>query len=134
MKIIIDAENATAGRVGSFAAKELLKGNEVDIINSEKAIISGNKKQIVEKIRKKRKMGSGGSLKGPKISKIPERLLKRIVRGMLPWDKSKGRTAFKKLKCYFGNPLNKKETKKIRDAEIRGNFKYLTIKQVSERL
>ena len=46
MKLFLDGENAIVGRVGCFAAKELLKGNEVVIINCEKLIISGDKKKI----------------------------------------------------------------------------------------
>jgi large subunit ribosomal protein L13 len=48
-------------------------------------------------------MGSGGSLKGPKYIRQTDRLLKRMIRGMLPWDRSKGREAYKRLKCYNGN-------------------------------
>ncbi len=36
--MIIDANNATAGRLASFAAKKALQGNEIFIINCEKAL------------------------------------------------------------------------------------------------
>ncbi len=45
-KIIINAENGSFGRVASFAAKQALLGNEVTVVNSEKAIITGNKKML----------------------------------------------------------------------------------------
>jgi large subunit ribosomal protein L13 len=102
-KIIIDGENAVLGRLGSYAAKELLKGNSVEIINSEKVIISGSKDNFVERIKKLRRMGSGGSMKGPRYIRKSDRLLKRIIRGMLPWDRQKGRDAYKRLKCYIGD-------------------------------
>ena len=41
-KIIIDAEGEIRGRVASFAAKQALQGNEIVILNSEKALVSGN--------------------------------------------------------------------------------------------
>ena len=34
-KIIVDGKNAILGRLGSYVAKELLKGNSVEVINSE---------------------------------------------------------------------------------------------------
>ena len=130
MKIIVDAENAIVGRLGSYVAKELLKGNEVAVVNSEKAIISGDKKIIVEKIKKVRKIG-GSSQKGPKISKLPERLLKRKIRGMLPWDRAKGRAAFKRLRCYIGlGDVKEEELKEIKKLEHKKPIKYLTIEQI----
>ena len=57
-KIIIYATGAVFGRLCSFAAKNALEGNEVIIVNSEKTIITGNKKNIIDEygeIRKKRR-------------------------------------------------------------------------------
>jgi len=131
MKIIFDGENAIVGRLGSYVAKELLKGNSVQIINSEKAIISGNKKNILEKIRNLRRKG-GSSQKGPKISKLPDRFLKRKIRGMLPWDKAKGRQAYKRLKCFTGNPLKQEEMKQVKEIKYKRPYKFMTIKQISD--
>lgn len=130
MKIVFDAQGEVLGRLGSLAAKELLKGNSVDIINSEKAIISGNRRFIVEKIKRLRRMG-GSSQKGPKISKTSERLLKRMIRGMLPWDRQKGRDAWKRLKCYAGNPEGIKDAKKL---NFKKPFKFVTLEEVTRLL
>lgn len=129
MKIFIDGKSAVVGRLGSYAAKELLKGNEVVVINSEEAIISGNKKDILEKVFVLRKKG-GNSLKGPKISKLPERFLKRKIRGMLPWDKPKGQAAYKRLRCYVGDSLKDDEKKNVKKLEHKKPAKYMTIKQI----
>jgi large subunit ribosomal protein L13 len=48
-------------------------------------------------------MGVGASLKGPKYPRTADRLVKRMIRGMLPWDRPKGREAFKRLRCFIGN-------------------------------
>jgi large subunit ribosomal protein L13 len=125
-KIILDGENAIVGRIGSYAAKELLKGNEVVIINAEKAIISGRKENIANRLKVLRKKG-GSSEKGPIVSKLPDRLLKRMIRGMLPWDRTKGREAYKRLRCYTG--AREKNAKKM---EHQLPNKYITIKQLSE--
>jgi len=126
-KLIFDAEDAIVGRLGSVVAKELLRGNEVVIVNAEKAIISGAKEVTVEKIKKLRKKG-GSSQKGPTVSKIPEMLLKRMIRGMLPWDRPKGRAAYRRLKCLEGNAMKGKKLNHPLPAE------YITIKDISKLL
>ena len=79
----------------------------------------------------------GTSLKGPKISRKPDRLLKRMIRGMLPWNKSRGRDAFKRLRCYVSEDseeiINKNE-KNIKHMSKNKPLKYMTIKQISELL
>ncbi len=133
MKLVIDGENAILGRLGSLASKTLLKGNSVDVINSEKVIISGSKKDILQKVVVLRKKG-GNSLKGPKLPKLADRFLKRKIRGMLPWDKPKGQAAYKRLKCYIGNPLKEDEKKNVEKVDCRKPLKSLTIKQVCDYL
>ena len=101
-KIVYDGEGAVFGRIASVIAKDLLKGNEVDLINCEKMIVSGDKKLLAKKILAKREMGSGGSRKGPKYPRTAEKLVKRMIRGMLPRDRAKGRDALRRLKCFEG--------------------------------
>ncbi len=89
-ELIIDAKDAVAGRLASFVAKEALKGKKVVIVNAEKAIITGNREKIIEKYRQLRDMGST-SMKTPRIPRLPDRFLKRIIRGMLPHKKARGK-------------------------------------------
>ncbi|MBD3253013.1 50S ribosomal protein L13 [Candidatus Pacearchaeota archaeon] len=133
MRKIIDAEGAVIGRLSSYAAKNALRGNEIIIVNSEKAVITGNKKNIIERYKNLIKKG-GHSLKGPKISKIPFKLLKRIIRGMLPdFRKGIGKEAFKKIRCYNGVPKEFENTEKIK-IESRNPVKFITLGELSERL
>ena len=44
--MIIDAKDLIAGRMGAFVAKQLLLGETVDIVNAEKAVISGKKNVV----------------------------------------------------------------------------------------
>ena len=113
MTKIIDAENAVMGRIASFAAKEALKGEEVVILNCEKAIISGRREDIKEKFEVRRKRV--GTLQvGPKMSILTEKYFKRIVRGMLPDHRSgRGRDALKRIRCYKSVPEKFKDVKKI---------------------
>jgi large subunit ribosomal protein L13 len=134
-KVIVDGNGAVLGRMGSFVAKELLKGKSVDVINSEKVIISGSKNFITEKIKQKRAMGTGASLKGPKYVRQTDRLLKRMIRGMLPWDRTKGREAFKRLKCYNANgDLSEEQVAKAISFDNKKPLKYTTMKDVVEAL
>jgi large subunit ribosomal protein L13 len=107
VKIVYDGTDAVFGRLASQVAKDLLKGDEVDIINCEKMIFSGDKKLLAEKILTKRNMGSGASMKGPKFPRTAEKLVKRMIRGMLPRDRMKGQDAYRRLKCYVGGENDK---------------------------
>lgn len=128
-KIIYDGRDTVFGRLASVVAKDLLKGNNVDVINCEEIIISGDKKLFVKKILAKRKMGSGGSMKGPKYPRVADRLVKRMIRGMLPWDRAKGREAFKRLRCYIGG-----EDKNVVKLIHKKPLKYAKIKEIMELL
>ena len=105
VKNIYDGKDTIFGRLASVVAKDLLKGNSVDLINCEKIIVSGDKKLFAKKILAKREMGSGGSMKGPKYPRVADRLVKRMIRGMLPRDRMKGQDAYRRLKCYVGVPV-----------------------------
>jgi len=133
--VIYDGNEKVLGRLGSTVAKDLLKGNTVFVINSEKVIVSGKKDYIVERIRNKRRMGSGGSIKGPTYIRQADRLLKRMIRGMLPWDKPKGREAYKRLKCYNGNgDLTEEQLKVIKEFKTPKPFKFSTMKEIVQAL
>ena len=126
-KLIVNGENAILGRAGSYIAKQLLKGDSVIFINCEKLMVSGRKELFVERIRQKRRMGSGGSMKGPKYPRVADRLVKRMIRGMLPRDRMKGQDAFRRLKCYVGNPDEAKDVIKLTHKKP---MKFSTIKEI----
>jgi len=100
---VIDADGAIMGRLASKIAKRLLKGEEITIVNAEKAIITGARKRIIEKYKARRSRGK--PRKGPHYPRMPDRLLRRSVRGMLPYQKAHGRVAFKNLKVFIGVPI-----------------------------
>lgn len=132
-KVIVDGDGAVLGRLGSFVAKELLKGSSVDVINSEKVVITGDKKVIMKKIVDIRSKG-GASQKGPKMTKLPDKMLKRKIRGMLPWDRQKGRDAYKRLKCYVGNELKEEELKDVKKINSKVSGKFMTLADVENLL
>ena len=134
-KLIVDGTGAVFGRLSSVVAKDLLKGNSVDVINCGAIIVSGDKKLFAKKILAKGEMGRGGSMKGPSYPRVADRLVKRMMRGMLPRTKARGREAFKRLKCYEGNgPLKEDDLKNVKGFEHKKPMKYATIKEIVEIL
>ncbi|MBS7655345.1 50S ribosomal protein L13 [Candidatus Bathyarchaeota archaeon] len=104
-KVFIDAEDAILGRLASKAAKLALEGKEVIIFNAEKAVISGKKKAIVNEVKRKLETRTLASVeKSPKHPRRPDLYVRRVIRGMLPWKKPKGKNAYKKVKVYIGIP------------------------------
>lgn len=123
---IINGKDAVMGRLASYVAKELLKGEEVIIVNCSEAIISGSKKNIKKEFLEKRaKIGS--SQKGPKHSKNFDKIVKRTIRGMLPnFREGRGKIAWKNLKCY--NEIPKElEGKEIRKFEKEKKLKSIKV-------
>ena len=133
MKRIIDAQGATLGRLCTAVAKGLLNGDEIAIVNSEKALISGKKKKIKQDYKEKREVGT--YRKGPFFHRSPERIVRRTVRGMIPYQTSHGRAAYKRLKCYIGIPdeFQGKKTEVIEQAQRR-HVEYITIEELSRYL
>jgi large subunit ribosomal protein L13 len=101
---IIDGKDAVLGRLAAYAAKEALKGEEIAVVNCEKIVITGSRKNIEADFQESReKIGSGQ--KGPKVSRTSEKIVKRAIRGMLPDHREgRGRIAYKKIKCYVRVP------------------------------
>lgn len=130
---VINAEDCIAGRLASYVAKRLLKGEEIMIINAEKAIVSGNPKAVEEFFGERIKRGD--PYHGPFYPKPPERILRRMVRGMLPFHKSKGREAYRRLKVYKSVPenLKGKETETIGKAKGKLEHKFVYLGKISEK-
>lgn len=99
---LIDASELILGRMCSVIAKKLLNGENVVIINAEKAIISGKRRSKIPEM--KLFLEVGHFRKGPLHPRRPDRIVKRTVRGMLPWKQPKGKQAYKRLRVYFGVP------------------------------
>jgi len=133
MTAIINASGATLGRLSTNAAKRLLNGEEVAIVNTEKAIISGKKPAIKNHYKQKREVGT--YRKGPFFPRTPERIVKRTIRGMIPYQTPHGRVAFKRLKCYVGIPkeFEGKKTESIKEAE-KQPVDFVTIEELSRYL
>jgi large subunit ribosomal protein L13 len=111
---VIDAEDVVLGRLASNVAT-LLRGKHkptfaphmdtgdfVIIVNAEKVLLTGNKRDQAFAYRHS---GYPGGLRkrsfGELLDTRPDRLLEKVVKGMLPKNKL-GRAQGKKLKVYAG--------------------------------
>jgi len=132
--LVIDAANAIVGRLASYVAKELLKGRQIHLVNAEQAVISGNPKFIQEFFDTRVKRGD--PYHGPFYPRRPEQILRRVIRGMLPYKKPKGREAFKRLQVHISIPekLKHKELVKMSGAENRLKCKYTTLGDLAIKL
>ncbi|MEM2874010.1 MAG: 50S ribosomal protein L13 [Candidatus Nanoarchaeia archaeon] len=112
--IIIDATNLILGRMAARVAKLALSGEEVIVVNCEKAIISGKKSVVLAKF--KQREARVQPFKGPFRKRMPDRIVRSAIRGMLPhgrWsEESRGRLALRRIKCFIGIP-DKYKTQKI---------------------
>ena len=131
---IIDASECVMGRLASSVAKSLLNGEEVHIINAENAVISGSKEMVFGEFISKRNLNH--PRKGPYYPRMPHMMLKRAVRGMIPYQKPKGREAFKRLKVDVGTPfaLQKEKAETIEKAKMNDSTKYIRLGDVSKNL
>jgi large subunit ribosomal protein L13 len=103
---LVNADGLILGRMASEVAKKLLNGERVIIVNAEKAVISGKKKRKVAEAKEFLEVGS--PMRGPFHYRRPDRILRKTVRGMLPFRQPKGKTALKKLTVFISVPENLK--------------------------
>ncbi|MBU5557888.1 MAG: 50S ribosomal protein L13 [Candidatus Aenigmatarchaeota archaeon] len=133
-KTVIDADGAVLGRLATLLAKRLLLGEQIVVVNAEKAVVSGKFDTTLAFYKHRRERGDPH--KGPFFPRYPDMLLKRTVRGMLPAKTARGRAALANLKVYIGCPEEfsgkavKVETKKVTDLRC----KYSTLANVCRQL
>lgn len=112
---LVDAENQTLGRLASEVAAVLRGKNKptytphldtgdfVVVINADKIRVSGNKP--TQKLYR-RHSGRPGGMKTETFAhlqaRIPERIVEKAIKGMLPHN-ALGRQLFRKLKVYKGS-------------------------------
>lgn len=105
--MIVDGNGLIVGRAAARIAKELLRGSDVTVVNADKLTFSGNKTHVLWLYKERRNLQDKAN---PEHSahwpRRPDLLVRRIIRGMLPWKTPRGKLAFKKLKVYMGMPEN----------------------------
>ena len=134
--MIIDAKDLILGRMAAVVAKKALLGEKIDVVNCEKAIVTGSKKDVLGKYVHKAERG--GPFHGPFIPKLPDRFVRRIIRGMLNYKQERGREAFERIMCYISIPNSFKDKKieKIKEADMSNikTLKYVTVGDICRSL
>jgi large subunit ribosomal protein L13 len=111
---VYDATDLVMGRLASIVAKQLFSGarageeTRVIIVNAEMAVISGKKDSVINEYLERYRLNH--ARKGPFFPRMPDLIMKRSVRGMLPYQrKPSARTAFRALRVEIGCPSHLKE-------------------------
>jgi large subunit ribosomal protein L13 len=116
-------------------SKLLLEGNQVTIVNAEKAMLSGDRHKTINRFKEDLEISSATNpIHGPFHPRRPDRILTKMVRGMVPKRKSSGIEAFKRLRVYIGVPDQLKNSKMelFEDSKIRKpSFYYISIGDVA---
>ncbi len=103
--LVVDATDKVAGRIASIVAKQLLQGEHVIVINAVKAVLSGNRASIIQEFKEHLDIRTRSApWKGPLHWREPHYMLRRMIRGMLPWKSARGRQALKRLRVYQWAP------------------------------
>ena len=132
--VVVDAAGHIAGRLASRIAKRLLLGEDVVVVNAEKAIVTGDRAWIFNEFHHRRTVGS--TRKGPYYPARPDRILHRTIRGMLPNQQPRGRAALKRLRVHVGVPdgLRGQPAERFGDATRLRTTKFVTLADISRRL
>ncbi len=130
--MIIDAKDTILGRLSSYAAKQALLGNKVNVINCEEAVVSGKRSAILREYI--RRVHRKAPTKAPFFYRRPDMFVRRTIRGMLPFKRARGRDTFRNVKCYIGVPEYLKNEKVLRidgaEAEKLRSTDYLKVKDI----
>ncbi|MHA1840285.1 MAG: 50S ribosomal protein L13 [Candidatus Ranarchaeia archaeon] len=136
--LYIDGDYSILGRVGTHIASKLIEGFTVELVNAEKMIISGDPKSILERYKERFKIRTKTTpWRGPFHYRRPDMFVRRTIRGMLPWKKPSGKSAYHRLRVYIGVPGDLKETEftKIKDASAsRLNKRFITVADLCRQL
>ena len=132
---LVNADGLILGRMSSVVAKKLLNGEKVIIVNAEKALISGKKKSKVAEAKEFLEVGA--PLRGPFHYRRPDKILRKTVRGMLPFKQPKGKNALKKLKVFISVPEDLKDQQMVtleeaQAAKLKGP--YFTLAELAKEI
>ncbi len=132
---MVDGKGMPLGRLAAYVAKLLLEGKQVVVVNAAEAVISGNAEDIFARWKQRIDLSSLGNPEkyAPKYSRTIEGIVRRAVRGMLPWRTKRGRDAFRRLKVFRDFPEEFKHLNVVRP-DFKTPRKHITVAQLSAML
>ncbi len=100
-------------------------------------IISGHQDRIQDKYKRLIELKDKANPEhSPYWPRRPDMFVKRVIRGMLPYKRPKGKSAFKRLRVYVGAPDGVKgEQFSVKSSGSREIFEtVMTVKQLTDKL
>jgi large subunit ribosomal protein L13 len=130
--LVVDAGDCILGRVSSEVAARAMDGARVAVVNAERAVITGNEESTMAVYRKRADIGSDS---GPYYPKRPDGIMKRTIRGMVPYKTVRGREAFENVRVYVGAPFDEEgEVVEGTSLDRLSNINFTSLGEVSEQL
>jgi len=129
--VVVDARDCILGRVASQVAERALDGERIAVVNAEQAVVTGRREEVIETYQQRREVGSD---RGPAYPKRPDGILKRAIRGMVPYKRPRGREAFENVRVYMGNPYEEADVLEDTSLDRLSNIKFVSLGDVSEAL
>lgn len=137
MAAVIDLKDLIIGRASTHIAKRLLNGERIEVVNAEKAVIKGPRQKIIAKFKKRVDMAVVGNPHyGPQFSRMPDKIVRWAIRGMLPNVTRARKPALERLRVHIGIPkeLEKQKAETIERAKNREKKNFLYLKELTEEL
>lgn len=128
---VVDARDCILGRVASQVAERALDGERIAVVNAEETVITGSNDDVMDVFETRAEVGSDS---GPYYPKRPDRIMKRSIRGMLPYKRPRGREAFEGVRVYVGNPFEESEVLADTSLDRLSNIKFVQLGEVSKNL
>lgn len=133
--MIVDVNGMVAGRIATKIAKSLINGETVTAINAEGAVIVGTKEAILGKFRRRINASvKSNPYYGPKYDRVPSKMFKRMVKGMLPNRSRTVERLLKNLKVYNAVPKELKDKKAdgIGFSRYDERHDFMTLKEIAQ--
>ena len=137
-EIVFDADHMIVGRLAAKVARAALMGDRVVVVNAEKAVITGDRRTVIEAYKEKRNIRTSyNPRKGPFHERRPDKMIRRVIRGMLPWPTPRGKEALKRVRVCIGIPAehadkNRTVLEGARYDSLKGKF--ITVEDLSYEL
>lgn len=134
--VYVDGTNCVLGRIASYVAKTALLGKRVVLLNCEKIVMTGDPEKILRDYINQIK-NIKGRHKGPFWPRKPDTIVRRSIRGMLPYKKAQGAEALKRVEVYIGVPKEYANVKLhvFENAKMKENVpKFMTVAELSEKI
>lgn len=133
--IVFDATNAVVGRLTATVAKKALAGEDVVVVNCEKALVTGDPTFTIAKYKARRGITQKANPEhAAKWPRRPDLLFKRIARGMLPKKKARGKNALRKIRVFVGVPKEFEAAEKQQSGVRSTRSKSISLLELCKRL